>query len=436
MPGALSSGSVAALLIDYKITPIHTQHYGNHTMTTTLQSHLAAAPGQHIWDPVALRFTGRNRKDGDEDRRYTQNGEFSLLNGLCAGIALQDPQATAKAIMSPEFNGYILRGYSLITEGVTLNSEHWIADAARQLGSTDLEVVLKEAGRLKEIEGKAKRDTLKLLFDKEVKSRGLDKDPRYVEARRAYKAWQNPLKAILAKWPKVADVYGLRAHLSRLEPEVLRKVLADDQGYALYEQIKGLDYSDYPYGIPRDKQDANSEARNLLKPDCVRALDMLGSVARYINNKLFDYNRKKEEQEHHLNVMCEPYLRDKRPKEDNGLQYVTSWERSSRLLYAEWRTKNMCRGFNAWKDDERSHFYLEWLLGNLTTKELKKIDGERRSLARNFYKYSPTHALRYSAVEWVQSKGIHYPMTQTAVKLVTKQVQAFNLKDKPITRKD
>ena len=146
-------------------------------------------PGSYLWEPER-GYYARVNKDGTEDRRFTADGSCSFLNGFTRGVTLSDPQTTARSLMGPRGNDYVVKGYTLlIDEDVNLHSAHWLALAAKQLdGLYGIHKILKTISQDKKVEHNAKLEALRLLFDKEIKRRKLGDDPRVVAAREAFEA--------------------------------------------------------------------------------------------------------------------------------------------------------------------------------------------------------------------------------------------------------
>ena len=147
-----------------------------------MKSHLSGGPGEYIWDEIELLFVGRLNKDGTEDHRFTADGRSSFLNGVCKGFSLSSPQKTARLLTEPEYNGYIIRGFSLLVDGATLTPEMWVAKAGEELQKEGIYEILEELGKWKGKERKLKEDTLRTVFKKEIRKRGMQNDPEFKKA--------------------------------------------------------------------------------------------------------------------------------------------------------------------------------------------------------------------------------------------------------------
>ena len=166
-------------------------------------SKLKAKPGQPIWCEISKQFIGRNTLNGTEDHRFTAKGHCSMLNGFLKTSKWR-PQTSAqvKAYVS-EFEGntsndYILKGYGLILDCFTLETDQWIVTAAERLGTNccGITSILKDVSSYPKVERESKLKALQRLFLKEIKVRDLK---LYSELTAKEEALKQHRKQIAAK---------------------------------------------------------------------------------------------------------------------------------------------------------------------------------------------------------------------------------------------
>ena len=138
---------------------------------------LKAKPGQYVWDEELIKFVGRINKDGTEDKRFSQGGLCSLLNTIIedTGYVPTEPQVFASRIADRKKTDYLVQGYGVIIKCYDLSAEMWAAVAAKHLGTecNGIADVLRCVSQSKDVEHKAKIESLALIFGKELKSKKL-----------------------------------------------------------------------------------------------------------------------------------------------------------------------------------------------------------------------------------------------------------------------
>tara|TARA_R100000951_G_scaffold103376_1_gene95966 strand:- start:581 stop:1585 length:1005 start_codon:yes stop_codon:yes gene_type:complete len=169
-----------------------------------MKGHLKGKPGDYIWDDNEKRFTGRFRKQElVEDRRFTAQAEYSFMNGVCKGLSLSHPAEAARALSDPQFNGYVVQGFSLIIDGVILSPEMWLSDASRLTGCQGIDSILTALGPLSDKERQAKLMSWSNIFGEELDTRKLSDDPEVVAARKrliAHEKQQEKFDKLRKSW--------------------------------------------------------------------------------------------------------------------------------------------------------------------------------------------------------------------------------------------
>lgn len=138
---------------------------------------LKAKPGQYVWDEEKIQFVGRINKDGTEDKRFSKGGLCSLLNTVIeeTGYVPAKPQLFASRIAEHRKSDYLVKGYGVVVQCYDLTAEMWAAKAAEVLGEEcdGIGDILAKVSQAKEVEHKAKIESLALIFGKELKSKKL-----------------------------------------------------------------------------------------------------------------------------------------------------------------------------------------------------------------------------------------------------------------------
>lgn len=192
-----------------------------------MKSHLSGVPGEYVWDPNFLMFVGRIKSDMTEDHRFTADGRSSFLNGVCKGFNLSNPQRTAKLLTEAEYNGYILKGFSLVVDGSRLTPEMWLAKAGEELQCEGIYEILEQLSQHQGKERQVKQDNLKRLFKREINKRGMQNDP-------AYKAALIREQAIPAEklWdPKSYDALFKPIEQKKIESKKFEPELTEDEAW-------------------------------------------------------------------------------------------------------------------------------------------------------------------------------------------------------------
>jgi hypothetical protein len=160
---------------------------------------LKAKPGSYIWDETKVQFVGRINKDGTEDKRFKKGGLCSLLNTLLekTGYVPEHPQMFAERLASHAQTKYLVKGFGLVVDCITLSPEHWAAKAVEKLGTeaNGIADILEQVSQSKEAERQAKVEALALIFSKELKRAKLselvtDEDIKLTQLRRQLAAAQ------------------------------------------------------------------------------------------------------------------------------------------------------------------------------------------------------------------------------------------------------
>jgi hypothetical protein len=130
-------------------------------MTTTERP--KGKPGEYIFDYDKGAYVGRLKSDSTEDRRFTREGDCSLMNGIikATDYVPKNPKSFAETFSEP--NSYLLSGFTVVFDCLDLDPEMWVSKAAELAdisGDNSIRDILDHISQFPVIEREAKLTSL------------------------------------------------------------------------------------------------------------------------------------------------------------------------------------------------------------------------------------------------------------------------------------
>ena len=151
-------------------------------------SHLSASPGGYVYDPETGRCPGRVNQDGTEDRRFTADGDASIMNEFFSVFSY--PHEKPSEFMESVQSGYLFQGFGVIlSEWDVLTGPEWAAKFTElcDLYPQSLGELLREIGNNPAAERQSKLEVATRLYGPAAKKHGWDTS--------GFRSWEKERKA-------------------------------------------------------------------------------------------------------------------------------------------------------------------------------------------------------------------------------------------------